>query len=315
MIELAENTSGQIDVVIPTFNRLWALRHVAEFYLRMGEVGRLIIVNDCSTDDTTAWLTGEAVREPRLVHVQHDVNRGASAARNTGAGVSQAPFVFFADDDMIFTPVDGLARMKKEMISHHADIAAPIHIVPENSSFSGLPRLSLLSSWTPPLLFSRLTLELRSRSVLARYAFPSSFVTPFACGLMLMRRHVLDKVRYDDGLGTTSYRDETDFQLKAKRLGFRLIACVRPVLIDLARGKDDGGCHASVTPMEYELKAWRNNWRILRRHQDVIRNQLGIRAPIVCLQAFFVARHAVNRLARHYLGQLLRACGVIRRTR
>ena len=301
----------RIDVVIPTYNRLWALRRVVKFYLDRDEVQRVIVVDDGSTDGTGKWLRMEAESEPRLLPVRHDWNRGASTSRNTGADAAHASFIFFADDDMLLMPADGLSIMRQEMEAQTADIAAPVHILPESPTTAVLPPIDASFSGLIPPLFHRWTLELRSRRVIAGYVFPPSFPTFLACGMMMMRREVLEKVRYDEGLGSTGYRDETDFQLKALREGFRLLACARPILIDLARERDDGGCHASTTPAGYEWKAWRNNWRILVRHRDVIRNQLGIQAPILCMQVCFVAKHAVNRFARHYLGRLLRSCGLL----
>lgn len=302
----------QIDVIIPTYNRLWALRRVARFYLEQKDVRQVIIVDDGGSDGTWEWLNMEVERETRLVGLRHESNRGASAARNTGADVAQSPVVFFADDDMLFTPSDGLAKMLREMESQSADIAAPIHIVSESSFPAELPPVASSFSGRMPVLFQRWTLELHARKKLARCVLPKSFFTPLACGLMMMRREVLEKVRYDEGFGTTSYRDETDFQLKALRKGFRLLACACPVFIDLARIQDNGGCH-TVTPVKYELRAWKNNWSMLVRHRDVIQQQLGIRMPILLLQSCFIAKHVVNRLARYYVGRSLRRYGFLRK--
>jgi len=193
-----------IEVVIPTFNRLWALPRVVQFYLGLPHVRRVIVVDDCSTDGTGSWLEDAAKREPRLHPVRHERNRGASAARNTGADASRAPFVFFADDDMVLTPADGLAHMVGEMDRQQADIAVPVHIVPESGLSADLPPVEVSFAGPPPRIFRPWTLELRSRAELAGTALPASFFSPLACGLMLMRRAVLDRVRYDVGLGATS---------------------------------------------------------------------------------------------------------------
>jgi glycosyltransferase involved in cell wall biosynthesis len=303
----------QIDVVIPTYNRLWCLPRVVAFYLALEEVQRVIVVDDGSTDETGNWLKKSAKREPRLLPMLHERNRGASAARNTGADATQAPLVFFADDDMFFSPTDGLCVMAREMDVQGADIAAPIHVISESSNVAALPPINPSFSESHPLLFHRRTLELRSRRLLAACSFPMSFTTPLSCGLMLMRREVLKHVRYDEELGITSYRDETDFQLKALRVGFNILACARPVMIDLTRAQDNGGCH-STSLAKYEWRACLNNWKILVRHRNVIRDQFGIHAPILFLQFCFLAEHAINRFARHYLGRVLRSCGIIRKS-
>src|SRR6266540_409041 len=293
-----------IDVVIPTYNRLWALRRVAAFYLLREGVRRVIVVDVASTDGTGEWLRTEAEREPRLIPMSHERNRGASAARNTGADVAMAPFVFFADVDMLFTPGDSLSFMLGELEAQKADIAAPVHVLPETSKDLTLPAVVPSSTSSPRALYHRHTLELRSRAVVAGWELPPSFGASLGGAWMLMRRAVLETVRYDESLGVTGYRDETDFQLKALTHGHRMIACARPVMIDLARVNDNGGCH-STSRAEYVWRACRNNWRILVRHREVIRNRLGIGAPISYLQLCFVGEHAIA-LGRNYIGRLLR---------
>ena len=57
---------SDIDVVIPTYNRLWALKRSIPFFLSQQEVNSIIVVNDASTDGTDAWLTEYCKNEPRL---------------------------------------------------------------------------------------------------------------------------------------------------------------------------------------------------------------------------------------------------------
>ena len=298
-----------IDVIIPTFNRMWALPRVTSFYLAMKDVRRVIVVDDASTDGAGDWLGKQAALEPRLVPLFHPRNRGASAARNTGATATEAPLVFFADDDMVFQPENGLELLMNELRARAADIVAPIHVLREEDLPAELPAEDYGGNRTPPTLYDERTLELRPRRLVATWALPSSLPTPLAGAWMLMRREVLAKVRYDEGLGVTSYRDETDFQLKAAKEGFRLLACARPVMIDLARAHDSGGCH-STSRAEYVVRACRNNWRILLRHRDTIRERLGIRAPIAYLQACFILRHVGYGLILHEGVRLLRRVGL-----
>lgn len=54
----------------------------------------IIVVDDGSTDDTS-----EVARAHRATLIRHITNRGAAAARNSGAKVASAPLVAFLDDD------------------------------------------------------------------------------------------------------------------------------------------------------------------------------------------------------------------------
>jgi glycosyltransferase involved in cell wall biosynthesis len=55
---------------------------------------QVIVVDDGSTDDTA-----DVASEHGVTVVRHEINRGASAARNTGIRAATAPVVAFLDDD------------------------------------------------------------------------------------------------------------------------------------------------------------------------------------------------------------------------
>src|ERR1700742_3370870 len=55
---------------------------------------QVIVVDDGSTDDTAGVAS-----EHGVTVVRHEINRGASAARNTGIRAATAPVVAFLDDD------------------------------------------------------------------------------------------------------------------------------------------------------------------------------------------------------------------------
>lgn len=293
----------KIDVVIPTFNRLWALKRIMPFYLLREEVERVIVIDDCSTDGTFEWLLNQSSFEPRISFVHHEHNRGASAARNTGAYISKSPLVFFADDDMQLSPKNGLQILMRELFKFNGDIIAPTLIFSEmqfkmGHSIKYLDNANILQLYHP-LLLERKSLK-KIKKIPA-----ATFETGMLCGLMLVKREVLMKISYDEDLGATSYRDETDFQLKALGEGFCLLSCPHVVLVDFERKNDNGGCH-SLGLIEQKLQSCHNNWRILTRHKRVIHYKLGIKSPIIIMQVMFFFEHFVKRLIRQLLGDFFR---------
>jgi glycosyltransferase involved in cell wall biosynthesis len=86
----------RIAVVLPTYNRAALLGRAIESVLsQQRRPHELIVVDDGSTDDTTAVVSrfGDAVR---YVVSRHG---GAAAARNRGVEYAQSPFVAFLDSD------------------------------------------------------------------------------------------------------------------------------------------------------------------------------------------------------------------------
>lgn len=90
-----------ISVIIPTFNRAWALEAAVDSVLSQDypEV-ELIVVDDGSTDETPGLLAryGEAVRVLTLE------NGGVSRARNHGIAAAHGAFIAFLDSDDRWLP-------------------------------------------------------------------------------------------------------------------------------------------------------------------------------------------------------------------
>lgn len=58
-----------------------------------------IVVNDCSPDGSLAIAQQFAAADARIRVVSHEVNRGLSAARNTGFAAARGRYVWFSDPD------------------------------------------------------------------------------------------------------------------------------------------------------------------------------------------------------------------------
>jgi glycosyltransferase involved in cell wall biosynthesis len=91
-----------ISVIMATYNCAATLqRAVASVLGQTFEDWELIIVDDGSTDDTPRLLDG--LRDPRIVVVRHDRNRGVAAAKNTGFDHVRGDWftTLDADDEMV----------------------------------------------------------------------------------------------------------------------------------------------------------------------------------------------------------------------
>lgn len=101
-----------VSVVIPTHNRaaliVQAIRSVqnqSHPYLE------IIVVDDGSSDNTQKVV--ESQKDPRLRYVRHDINRGASAARNTGIHAATGEFIAFLDSDVEWEPETIAHQLKR----------------------------------------------------------------------------------------------------------------------------------------------------------------------------------------------------------
>jgi len=114
-----------ISVVIPTFNRentiLYCLNSVlAQTYENI----EVIVVDDCSTDDTVAVV--KRYHDPRIRCIVLEKNSGAQAARNRGIKEAKGDWIAFQDSDDEWLP-DKLERQIKALSRVEFDPYTVVH--------------------------------------------------------------------------------------------------------------------------------------------------------------------------------------------
>lgn len=93
----------QLSIIIPVYNVESYLRDCMESVLHQDFSDmEIICVNDSSTDSSLDILQQFVKIDSRIKVIEHDRNRGLSAARNTGLASAAGKYVWFIDsDDMI----------------------------------------------------------------------------------------------------------------------------------------------------------------------------------------------------------------------
>jgi glycosyltransferase involved in cell wall biosynthesis len=106
----------EISVVIATYNRARTLpRAVDSVLAQQGANFELIVIDDASTDGTTAYLS--SLDDPRIVARRAQNNLGPGGARNFGLELARAPVVAFLDSDDAYLP----NRLSKPLAVLRAD--------------------------------------------------------------------------------------------------------------------------------------------------------------------------------------------------
>lgn len=97
-----EVADGQpfFSIILPTYNsEPYLANALGDLQDQLFADWEAIVVNDCSLDNSLAVAQRFAESDPRIRIVSHEVNRGLSAARNTGLSAAQGRFVWFPDPD------------------------------------------------------------------------------------------------------------------------------------------------------------------------------------------------------------------------
>lgn len=109
-----EAVHPEVSVVIPVYNAGETIKEVLRaLYESTFRDFEVVIVNDCSTDNSLEVLASVAERYPyRLLDFKE--NLGVSKARNAGAGAARGEIIFFIDADCLALP-DTIARSVSEL--------------------------------------------------------------------------------------------------------------------------------------------------------------------------------------------------------
>ena len=128
IIRSAGLTPPYISVVIPVYNvEPWLRRALDSVVYQTLQEIEIIVVNDCSPDNSQAIIDEYAARFPNMiVPVMHEKNKGLALARQTGFLRARAPYLMFLDSDDFLdscaceTALVELLRGKHEMVGMNA---------------------------------------------------------------------------------------------------------------------------------------------------------------------------------------------------
>lgn len=96
----AESGAGLVSVIMPAWNAAaFMARSVESVLVQSRPELELIIVDDCSTDDTGALIDRYAKNDPRVRCIRQEENSGVAAARNAGIAEARGEWVAFLDSD------------------------------------------------------------------------------------------------------------------------------------------------------------------------------------------------------------------------
>jgi glycosyltransferase involved in cell wall biosynthesis len=90
----------KISVIIPVYNvEMYLSRCLDSVINQTVKNIEIICVNDCSQNNCCGILKKYKERDSRISIINHEKNRGLSAARNTGMDASRGKYVYFIDSD------------------------------------------------------------------------------------------------------------------------------------------------------------------------------------------------------------------------
>ena len=112
---------GCLSVVIPVYNEEASLAQVVRKLLLLPEVLEIIIVDDCSTDNSAEIARALVHSDPRVRFAQQDKNSGKTAALRAGFALTRGEIVIVQDADLEYDPEE-IPLVIRPILDGHADV-------------------------------------------------------------------------------------------------------------------------------------------------------------------------------------------------
>lgn len=96
----------RLSVIMPCYNEADTLPLILAKVRAVNIDKEIIVVDDCSTDDTAAVLAAEQQQDPHLQVIRHEHNRGKGAAVRTGFAHARGDVIIVQDADLEYDPND-----------------------------------------------------------------------------------------------------------------------------------------------------------------------------------------------------------------
>ena len=150
----------QVDVILAAYNAEATIARAAESVIDDPRLGRLVIVDDASSDKSRQVIQALAEKYDKILPVLLDQNVGPAQARNLGFEQSTAAWVAILDSDD-WMDKNRLSTLVSQAISAQADIIADDVYMhqPDGSRASVWPTNEFTPFFINPAFFAQMNME------------------------------------------------------------------------------------------------------------------------------------------------------------
>jgi glycosyltransferase involved in cell wall biosynthesis len=102
----------RLSVIMPCYNEAESLPDILNKVRAVTIDKEIIVIDDCSSDDTPNVLANEQRNDPNLRVIRHERNRGKGAAVRTGIAAATGDVIIVQDADLEYDPNDFYVVLK-----------------------------------------------------------------------------------------------------------------------------------------------------------------------------------------------------------
>ena len=200
---------GKVDVIIPIYNSLDWLKICIEGVLKntkQSVLGKIYLINDCSKEETTNYLNNLDTYNGLIEVIHNKKNLGFVKTCNYGMKISKSDYVLLLNTDCIVS--EGAIEKMANAMSKDKKIGllCPISSVASNLSYPIPAGMNFM----------------QVNKVFEKQFKGKTFDACTVVGNCLMiSRENINKVGFFDEIFGKGYTEETDYQFKSMKKGFK----------------------------------------------------------------------------------------------
>lgn len=262
-----------VSVVLPSFNRARLLPITIPTYFQE-DVSEVILVDDCSSDNTAEVVKELQTRFPTLRYFRNEVNSKQPYTRNVAISKVQSEYIYFGDDDSVLYP-GSIRNLLNVMREKNADIVGGRALalffpeqIDELDEFLSHYRNRIATE-------ANQIVDLSTLSTNFTYTVKEPIKVPFCQASCLCKTQVAREMQFDVKIEGNAYREETDFLIRATLAGYTIYYTSSANQINLPSAMCSGGAR-SKNHRHWAENAIRNNDYFIDKNYDSMQKMFSL---------------------------------------
>ncbi len=262
-----------VSVVLPSFNRARLLPITIPTYFQE-DVSEVILVDDCSSDNTAEVVKELQTRFPTLRYFRNEVNSKQPYTQNVAISKVQSEYIYFGDDDSVLYP-GSIRNLLNVMREKNADIVGGRALalffpeqIDELDEFLSHYRNRIATE-------ANQIVDLSTLSTNFTYTVKEPIRVPFCHASCLCKTQVAREMQFDVKIEGNAYREETDFLIRATLAGYTIYYTSSVNQINLPSAMCSGGAR-SKNHRHWAENAIRNNDYFIDKNYDSMQKMFSL---------------------------------------
>lgn len=262
-----------VSVVLPSFNRARLLPITIPTYFQE-DVSEVILVDDCSSDNTAEVVKELQTRFPTLRYFRNEVNSKQPYTQNVAISKVQSEYIYFGDDDSVLYP-GSIRNLLNVMREKNADIVGGRALalffpeqIDELDEFLSHYRNRIATE-------ANQIVDLSTLSTNFTYTVKEPIRVPFCHASCLCKTQVAREMQFDVKIEGNAYREETVFLIRATLAGYTIYYTSSANQINLPSAMCSGGAR-SKNHRHWAENAIRNNDYFIDKNYDSMQKMFSL---------------------------------------